>query len=105
MIDRGELLPVKRKHSCWTVALERVYRPHPGAGSLVDAPDELHLRVPFYGTRKVAAATRGAWGWVAARDEIDAVNGGSGAVSAPTRRVFRRGEATIFPYFLAGLTT
>ena len=86
MIERGSEVPVSRQAELLDLSRSSVYyapRPLPARDlMLMRRIDELHLELPFYGSRKLADAlqTRGARGRSPARGDPDAPDGHRGDV-------------------------
>ena len=90
MVERpGKDLSVRRQCALLSLARSGVYRPKPVAGAddlaLMRRIDELHLELPFYGSRRMMFELNkeGRWGQPEAGAAADARDGDRGAGSAP----------------------
>jgi putative transposase len=108
MIDRGSELPVKRQAELLDLSRSSVYY-RPRAVSerdlmLMRRIDELHLKAPFYGARKLAKQLRREGHQVGRRHVATLMRRmGIEALYRRPRTSIPAREATIYPYLLDGL--
>ena len=108
MIDRGVPMPVKRQAELLDLSRSSVYyRPRPVSQrdlGLMRRLDELHLKAPFYGARKLAAQLRRE-GHEVARRHVGTLMRRMGieALYRRPRTSIPAPGATIYPYLLAGV--
>jgi len=96
MVERpAENLSVRRQCALLNLARSGVYRPGPVTGAddlaLMRRIDELHLKWPFYGSRRMVFELNQAWPrhQPQARAKADARDGDRGAGSAPRHQQSR----------------
>ena len=108
MIERGAEVPVTRQAELFDLSRSSVYytpRPMPEQDlRLMRRLDELHLELPFYGSRKLAAALRREGHAVGRRHVATLMRrmGIEAQYRRPRTSIPARGAA-IYPYLLAGL--
>jgi putative transposase len=108
MIDRGSKLPVKRQAELLDLSRSSVYyRPRPVSPrdlQLMRRIDELHLEVPFFGARKIAAQLRREGEQVGRRHVRTLMRrmGMQVLYRRPRTSIPARG-ARIYPYLLEGV--
>jgi putative transposase len=108
MIDRGSQVPVKRQAELLGLSRSSVYY-RPRAVSqrdlgLMRRIDELHLKAPFYGARKLAAQLRREGQAVGRRHVATLMRRmGIEALYRRPRTSIPARQATIYPYLLAGV--
>jgi putative transposase len=108
MIDRGAELPVKRQAQILELSRSSVYyvaRPLPERGLvLMRRLDELHLKWPFYGSRKLTRERQNEGHEVGRRHVTTLMRrmGMETIYRKPRTRIPAR-EATVRPYLLSGL--
>jgi putative transposase len=108
MIDRGSQVPVKRQAQLLGLSRSSVYY-RPRAVSqrdlrLMRRIDELHLKAPFYGARKLAAQLRREGQEVGRRHVATLMRRmGIEALYRHPRTSIPARQATIYPYLLTGV--
>src|SRR5450631_4335154 len=108
MIDRGSQVPVKRQAQLLGLSRSSAYY-RPRAVSerdlgLMRRIDELHLKAPFYGARKLAAQLRREGQEVGRRHVATLMRRmGIEALYRRPRTSIPARQATIYPYLLAGV--
>jgi putative transposase len=108
MIERGSQVPVKRQAELLGLSRSSVYY-RPRAVSerdlgLMRRIDELHLKAPFYGARKLAAQLRREGQEVGRRHVATLMRRmGIEALYRRPRTSIPARQATIYPYLLAGV--
>jgi len=108
MIDRGSEVPVKRQAELFELSRSSVYyAPRPLSQRdllLMRRIDELHLQLPFYGSRKLAKALRREGHDIRRRHVATLMRrmGIEALYRKPRTSIPARGVA-IYPYLLSGL--
>ena len=109
MIERDSVLPITRQAKLLALGRSSVYYPPRGTSArdlvLMRRLDELHLQLPFYGSRKLTQALLQEGHEVGRRHVVTLMRKmGIQVIYRKPRTSIPAREATIYPYLLAGLT-